>query len=51
MTYEKAIKLLGYNPNASLERNQKRAEFFLSTCTLQCPLKFKAAATFIIRAK
>lgn len=49
MNFEKACQLLGTNPNNSAEFLVKYARNKQKRMTQQCPLKFKVAATTIIR--
>jgi hypothetical protein len=49
MTYLTACQLLNIHPGRGLENAKRRARFALDTFSPDAPLRYKAAATLILR--
>lgn len=47
--YVRACRVLNIHPGRGLQSAKERARFFLDTCTIDSPLRHKAAATTILR--
>lgn len=49
MNYSEAIELLGLTTPKSLAENARLAQGMLDRMTVKCPLRFKVAASIVIR--
>ena len=50
MNYSRAVELLGLTTPKSLAENARLANSMMNSFTRQCPLRYKVAASVVIRA-
>ncbi len=50
MTYDKAIKILEFSPDQTLEKNAEKAKYRLKHLALRSPLRYAVACRVIIDA-